>query len=104
MKITNWTKWTTAGRWLKLPAHGSVKMPSKSHAEQAAAALNACKGLDADAIGPCLHSLAEVTDILGRIFRGEPVGGEVLDAIDMARANLRAVHAREPVASEAPGT
>lgn len=36
-----------------------------------------------------LESLRETTDILSRIYRGESVAGEVLDAIDMAHVHIR---------------
>jgi hypothetical protein len=36
------------------------------------------------------ESLSEVTEILSRIYRGESVAGQIVDAIDSANAALRA--------------
>lgn len=41
-----------------------------------------------------VQALRETTDILGRIYRGEPVAGRVLDAIDSARDALAMTKAR----------
>lgn len=41
-----------------------------------------------------IEALRETTDILARIYRGEPVTGEVLDAVDSARAAIAAAEGR----------